>query len=65
MKHIAMTLLMSAGLLAGIAANAASDRQDDILVTAEQRVMKERLAQNIVSDDDDICWVAPEWRSQE
>jgi hypothetical protein len=65
MKHIALTLLMTAGLLAGISANAATDGQDDILVTAEQRAMKERLAQNVVSDDDDICWVAPEWRTQQ
>jgi len=63
MKHIAITLMMTAGLLAGIAANAASQSQDDVLLTAEQRVMQERLVHNVVSADDDVCWVAPEWRT--
>ena len=63
MKHIAITLMMTAGLVAGIAANAATQGQDDALVTAEQRLIQERLARNIVSADDDVCWVAPEWRN--
>ncbi|MCB1773237.1 MAG: hypothetical protein KDI88_06440 [Gammaproteobacteria bacterium] len=62
MKQIAMSLMITAGMFAGIAAKAASEGQDDVLVTAERRAMQERLAQNIVSADEDICWVAPEWR---
>jgi hypothetical protein len=61
MKHVVNMVIIS-GILLGSLAQAAEMRSADAHNRTE---MQAKVSGAIVDADDDVCWVAPEWRAED
>jgi hypothetical protein len=58
-------MLIMLGMIMGSLAHAADARTVDVLERTENLSAQTKISAAVVDADDDVCWVAPEWRTKD
>jgi hypothetical protein len=64
MKQEIVGLLALVGMVSAAAVHATS-QTPSVLESPARAELQSRIAQSVVAQDEEICWVAPEWRSED